>query len=67
MADLYEREIEEDKTEDSMLWLGFSKLLKILIIDENMETFMKYATLNMVKVSIFIYSNDGTFKPNSTL
>ena len=29
-----------------------------------METFMKYAT---VKVSIFLYSNDGTFKPNSTL
>ena len=64
MADLYERKIEEDKTEDSMLWLGFSKLLKILIRDENMETFMKYAT---VKVSIFLYSTDGTFKPNSTI
>ena len=51
MADLYERKIEEDKTEESMLWLDFSKLLKILIRDENMKTFIKYAT---VKVFFFI-------------
>ena len=63
MADLYERKIEEDKTEELMLWLDFSKLLKILIRDENIETFIKYAA---VKVSIFLYSNDGTFKPSST-
>ena len=47
MADLYERKIEEDKTEESMLWLDFSKLLKILIRDENMKTFIKYATVKL--------------------
>ena len=50
MADLFKRKMEEDKT-DSMLWLGFNKLLKILIGDENMEMFMDDATL---KVSIFL-------------
>ena len=48
--DLCERKIEEDKT-DSMLWLGFKKLLRNLIGDENMEKFMEYAT---IKVSIFL-------------
>ena len=43
MAGLRETKIEEDKT-NSMLWLGFNKLLKILIWDENMEIFMEYAT-----------------------
>ena len=47
---LRKRKIEEDKT-DSMLWLGFNKLLKILIGDEHMEVFMDDATL---KVSIFL-------------
>ena len=50
MADLCKIKIEEDKA-DSMLWLGFNKLLKILIGDENMEMFMDDATL---KVSIFL-------------
>ena len=35
MADLRDRKIEEDKT-DSMLSLGFNKILKLLIGDENM-------------------------------
>ena len=48
--DLCERKIEEDKT-DSMLWLGFKKLLRNLIEDENMEKFMEDAT---IKVSIFL-------------
>ena len=48
--DLCERKIEEDKT-DSMLWLGFKKLLRNLIGDENMEKFMEDAT---IKVSIFL-------------
>ena len=42
--------MKEDKT-DSMLRLGFHKILKMLIGDENMETFMDDATL---KVSIFL-------------
>ena len=42
--------MKEDKT-DSMLRLGFNKILKMLIGDENMETFMDDATL---KVSIFL-------------
>ena len=50
MADLYERKIKEDKT-DSMLLPGFSKLLKVLIMDEKMETFMEDGTM---KVSIFL-------------
>ena len=33
MADLSDRETEEDKT-DSMLWLDFKKILKVLIGDE---------------------------------
>ena len=48
MADLCESKIEEEKT-NSMLRLGFSKILKVLITDENMETFMEDATM---KVSI---------------
>ena len=47
MVYLCESKIEEDKT-DSMLW---NKLLKTLIVDENMETFVGDAT---VKVSIFL-------------
>ena len=35
MVDLCDRKIEEDKT-DSMLWLDFNKILKILIVDKNM-------------------------------
>ena len=50
MAYLRKRKKEEDKT-DSMLCLGFNKLLNILIEDENMEIFMDDATL---KVSIFL-------------
>ena len=50
MANVRKRKMEEDKT-DSMLRLGFNKLLKILIRDENMEMFMDDATL---KVSIFL-------------
>ena len=42
--------MEEDETY-SRLWLGFDKLLKILIRDEDMETFMDGATL---KVSILL-------------
>ena len=45
MADLRESKIE-DKT-NSMFSLGFNKLLKILIGDENMETFMEYATMKV--------------------
>ena len=37
--------------EDKQIWLGSSKLLKILIGDENKDTFMKYATM---EVSIFL-------------
>ena len=44
------RKMEKDKT-DSMLWLDFNKLLKILIGDENIEMFMGDATL---KVNIFL-------------
>ena len=47
--DLCERKIEEDKT-DSMLWLGFKKLLRNFIGDENMQNFMEDAT---IKVNIF--------------
>ena len=47
MVYICENKIEEDKT-DSML---LNKLLKILIVDENMETFMGDATM---KVSIFL-------------
>ena len=50
MADLRKKKMEEGKT-GSMLWLDFNKLLKILIVDENMEMFMDDATL---KVSIFL-------------
>ena len=50
IVDLCERKIEEDKT-DSMLWLGFKKLLRNLIGDENMENFMEDAT---IKVNIFL-------------
>ena len=42
--------MEEDNT-DSMFWLGFNKILKILKGDENMEVFMRDATS---KVSIFL-------------
>lgn len=45
MADLRESKIE-DKT-NSMFSLGFNKLLKILIEDENMETFLEYATMKV--------------------
>ena len=38
--------MEEDKT-DLILRLGFNKLLKILIGDENMEMFMDDATLKV--------------------
>ena len=38
--------MEEDKT-DSMLRLGFNKLLKILIGDENMKMFMDDVTLKV--------------------
>ena len=41
------RKIEEDET-DSMLWLGFNKILKILIGNENMEMFMDDATLRVI-------------------
>ena len=51
MADLRRRKMKEDKT-DSMLWLGFNKILKILIGDKNMEMFMDDAAL---KVSIFLW------------
>ena len=50
MADLRRRKMEENNT-DSMSWLGFKKILKILIGDENMEVFMGDTTL---KVSIFL-------------
>ena len=50
MVDLCERKIEEDKT-DSMLWLGFKKLLRNFIGDENMQNFMEDAT---IKVNIFL-------------
>ena len=36
-----------------MLWLGLNKRLKILIGDENVETFMEDAT---VRVCMFLYS-----------
>ena len=45
-ADLRFTKIEEDKT-NSLLWLGFHKLLEIFIGDENMETFMEDATLKV--------------------
>ena len=48
MADLRKRKVEEDKT-DSMLWVGFNKILKMLVVDENMEMLMDDASL---KVSI---------------
>ena len=38
LVDLCDRKIEEDKT-DSMLWLDFNKILKILIGDENQYIF----------------------------
>ena len=50
MADLCQRKIEQNK-KDSMLWLGFHKLLKILIGDENTEILKNNATL---KVSTFL-------------
>ena len=40
MVDLCETKIEEDKA-NLMLWLGFNKLLKILIGNENMKTFIE--------------------------
>ena len=40
---LRKRKIETD----SMLWLGFNKLLKVLIGNENMEMFMDDATLKV--------------------
>ena len=46
MGDMCETKTEEDKL-NSMLWLGFNKLLKLLIGDENMETFMEDATLKV--------------------
>ena len=46
MADLCGKKIEEDKA-GLILGLGFDKLLKILIMDENMETFMEDATLKL--------------------
>ena len=52
MANLCEIKIEEGKT-NWILWLGFSKLLKMLIGDENVGTFMEDVTL---KVSIFFNS-----------
>ena len=42
--------MEEDKTA-SMLCLGFNKLLKILILDEDMEMFVDDS---FFKVSIFL-------------
>ena len=48
MADLRKRKVEEDKT-DSMLWVGFNKILKMFVVDENMEMLMDDASL---KVSI---------------
>ena len=41
--------MEEDKA-DLMLWLGFSKLLKILIRDGNMEIFIDDATLKVINL-----------------
>ena len=46
MAYLRKRKMEEDKT-DSMLWLAFNTLLKILIGSENIEMFMDDATLKV--------------------
>ena len=44
------KKIVEDKT-DSLLWQGFTKLLKILIGNETMATFMEEAAM---RVSIFL-------------
>ena len=50
MADLCDRKIAEDK-KDLMLWLDFYKILKILIGDENMETFMEDASYQMLRIN----------------
>lgn len=50
MVDFCDGKIDEDNT-DLMLWPGFNKLLKVLIMDENMEMFMEDAT---IKVSVFL-------------
>ena len=43
---------EKDKTE-SMLLLGFGKLLKVLIMDKNMEMFMEDATIKIFLILFF--------------
>ena len=50
MADLCDGKIVEDK-KDLMLWLDFYKILKILIGDENMETFMEDASYQMLRIN----------------
>ena len=50
MADLCDRKIAEGK-KDLMLWLDFYKILKILIGDENMETFMEDASYQMLRIN----------------
>ena len=54
MADLcncMREKLKKTKQIRPMSWLGFSKLLKVLIMNENLKTFMEDATM---KVSIFL-------------
>ena len=51
VCDCMREKLKKAKQIQPMLWLGFSKLLKVLIMDENMKTFMECAK---VKVSIFL-------------